>query len=168
MLLSLNENIMSNLCIILPVYNGEKTIRKTIESLLGQSYIDFNLFVCIDGTNDGSRKIIESFADERIKIYENEYNIGLARTLNKLMMLLPSDTKYVAMAEQDDYYYPNRLQDELDFLESNNKYGMVSGIAEFWNGKSATLFPGILANGGGIHKIEMTSSGICIENRVRL
>ena len=52
------------------------------------------------------------------------------------------------MAEQDDFYYENRLALQVDFLDKNPDYGLVSGIAEFWSGeeKNSTLFPGLLVN----------------------
>ena len=139
---------MTKISIVLPVYNGEKTIQSTIESLLAQTYTDFELLVCIDGTKDGSEQIIDGLKDERIKLIQNEHNMGLGRTLNRLVSNSHADATYIAMAEQDDYYYPQRLMLEYQFMEANPDCGMVSGIAEHWDGERVTSkFPGLLVAG---------------------
>lgn len=136
--------------IILPVYNGEKTIKATIESLLGQTYSNFELLVCIDGTNDRSEEIVGSFNDPRIRLMKNARNLGLPRTLNRLVSHVSESSEYVAMAEQDDWYFPDRIQAQVEFLDAHAEYGLLSGIAEHWGGDEASsyLFPGLLEQGG--------------------
>lgn len=136
--------------VVLPVYNGEKTIRGAVESLLNQTFSDFELLVCIDGTNDRSEEIVMSMGDPRIQIIKNPRNIGLSSTLNRLIFNSCRDADYIAMAEQDDWFYPDRLQAQVDFLDGHPEYGLVSGIAEFWTGDNDPpgLFPGILVDGG--------------------
>jgi len=137
-----------DISIILPVYNGEDTVANTIDSLLQQTYHDFELLICIDGTNDRSEEIVKGFGDSRIRIFKNEKNLGLGRTLNRLVYNTDTDTKYIAMAEQDDFYYPERLQQQYEYMEANVDCGLVSGIAEHYDGEKITFsFPGILANG---------------------
>jgi len=135
--------------ILLPIYNGERTLASTVDSLLKQTFSNFVILACIDGTHDQSESILTKFDDSRIIIIKNSQNLGLARTLNRLMHLISNDTLFVAMAEQDDWYYPDRLQQQVDFLINNDDYGLVSGIAEHWmgNGDPVSLFPGILENG---------------------
>ncbi len=139
-----------DISIILPIYNGEQTIKETVKSLLNQSFNNFELLACIDGTNDRSEEILYSFNDPRIRVIKNVHNLGLAGTLNRLMHHVSSESKYIAMAEQDDWYYPERLKKQFIFLENNHEYGLVSGIAEHFSGDidNIKLFPGILANGG--------------------
>jgi glycosyltransferase involved in cell wall biosynthesis len=136
--------------IILPVYNGETTLKSTVKSVLDQTYTDYELVVCIDGTNDGSETILRGFKDPRIKIIKNDKNLGLAGTLNRLMHNLDKASRYVAMAEQDDWYYPERIMLEIEVLDNNPHCGLVSGIAEHLNGNKdkISLFPGILVSGG--------------------
>lgn len=139
---------MPDISILLPVYNGEETIADTVRSLLQQTYKNFELLVCIDGTNDRSEEIVRSFNDERITIYRNEKNLGLGRTLNKLVYHTSPKAIYIAMAEQDDFYYPERLQKQYDYLEANADCGLVSGIAEHYDGEKVLFsFPGILVKG---------------------
>ena len=135
--------------VILPIYNGEKTLEETLESLLEQSYHNFELVACIDGTEDNSEAILESYREHfsKLIILKNEKNLGLGPTMNRLVA--NCEGEYIAVAEQDDYYYPNRLQLQVDLLNSQEDVGLVSGIAEFWDGNKVTSkFPGILVHGG--------------------
>ncbi|MGE5943468.1 MAG: glycosyltransferase family 2 protein [Flavobacteriales bacterium] len=135
--------------VVLPVYNGANTIAQTLDSLATQTYMDFELLACIDGTTDASKEIIESYRNhfKAIRIIENIENRGLGSTMNRLVYESKGD--YIAIAEQDDYYYPERLALQVEVLNTNPEVGMVSGIAEFWNGKEVTAkFPGILVHGG--------------------
>ena len=134
--------------VVLPIYNGEKTLEETLKSLAAQTYQDFELVACIDGTNDGSQEVLENYRKffSDLKILKNEKNLGLGPTMNRLVA--NSKGEYIAIAEQDDYYYPDRLQLQVDILDSIENIGLVSGIAEFWNGDKLTFkFPGILVNG---------------------
>ncbi|WP_298903225.1 glycosyltransferase [uncultured Psychroserpens sp.] len=133
--------------IILPVYNGEKTIRATLDSLLNQTYSHFKLLICIDGTNDASKSIAESFKDDRVSIFENTTNLGLGDNLNKLLTLIPKESDLIAMAEQDDFYVPQRLEWQVNVMTEHPKVGLVSGIVEYKNNTRSVMFPGILVKG---------------------
>lgn len=135
--------------VILPIYNGEETLEETLKSLADQSFQDFELVACIDGTNDNSQKILESYRKRFLKltVLVNDKNLGLGPTMNRLVA--NSSGEYIGIAEQDDYYYPERLQLQVDLLDAKTEIGLVSGIAEFWNGDKVTsTFPGILVHGG--------------------
>lgn len=134
--------------IILPVYNGERTLRDTLDSLLAQTYSHFELLIGIDGSNDGSKAIAESFNDKRIKILENEVNLGLGPNVNKLISFADPQSEFIAMAEQDDVYVSKRLEWQIEVMEKHPKVGLVSGIAEFVSDANSILFPGLLVNGG--------------------
>jgi glycosyltransferase involved in cell wall biosynthesis len=134
--------------IILPVYNGEDTLGATMDSLLAQTFSDFELIVGIDGTTDGSKAIVESYDDSRIRLIEHPKNLGLADNVNALIAQLHPESLYIAMAEQDDVYVPVRLALQFAVLEAQPDVGLVSGIAEFKGLGEPVLFPGILVNGG--------------------
>lgn len=133
--------------IILPVYNGEKTLKATLESLLNQTYSNFELLICIDGTKDGSKSIAEDFNDPRISVFENIKNLGLGPNVNKLIGLSSHESQYIAMAEQDDVYVKERIEWQVAILEEHANVGLVSGIAEFNGVRENRLFPEILVNG---------------------
>lgn len=135
--------------VILPIYNGEKTLAATLKSLLAQTFQDFELIACIDGTDDGSAGILEEqrAAFQNLIVLKNSQNLGLGPTLNRLVA--HAKAEYIAIAEQDDYYYPNRLQLQVDLLDQRKDVGLVSGIAEFWDGEKVTAkFPGLLVHDG--------------------
>lgn len=141
--------------VILPVYNGEKTLGATLDSLLDQTFQDFELIACIDGTRDGSEGILEKYSNKfkQLKILINHENRGLGPTMNRLVY--ESSGEYLAVAEQDDYYYPDRLALQVEKLNEDLSIGLVSGIAEFYNEKNVTFrFPGILINGNNYPKKE--------------
>ncbi len=134
--------------VILPIYNGEKTLKATLESLANQTFKDIELVACIDGTSDNSEKILKTYqaSFQNMLILKNEKNLGLGPTMNRLVA--NTQGEYIALAEQDDYYYPNRLQLQVDLFDSKSDVGLVSGIAEFWDGeKVSSKFPGMLVAG---------------------
>jgi len=131
--------------VLLPTFNGESTIVETIESLLSQTYSNFELLICDDASTDKTIELINEISDSRIRFFKNDMNLGLAETLNRLIQLSDLQSKYIAMAEHDDYYYPNRLKLQKEFLDNSPEFGMVSGIAEHWDGYRVTIkFPGLL------------------------
>ena len=130
--------------IVLPVYNGEKTIRATLESLFNQTYSNFELIMGIDGTFDASKEIALAFKDSRLKIIEHAKNLGLANNVNYLISKASNDSTFYAMAEQDDIYVLERLEWQIAVMENHPNVGLVSGIAEFISDRGSLLFPGIL------------------------
>nr|WP_321246629.1 glycosyltransferase [uncultured Psychroserpens sp.] len=133
--------------IILPVYNGEKTLKATIESVINQTYSNFELLICIDGTKDGSKAIAEAFSESRITVFENAKNLGLGPNVNKLISLSSPKSEYIAMAEQDDIYVKTRIEKQVAVMQEHSDVGLVSGIAEFVSDSGSLLFPDILVIG---------------------
>lgn len=107
----------------MPVYNGEKYLSNAIDSVLNQTYTTFEFIIIDDGSVDNSKRIIESYSDQRIRFVENEKNIGLIETLNKGLKL--SNGEYICRFDCDDICMPTRLLEQLDFLESNPDYVLV-------------------------------------------
>lgn len=124
--------------IILPVYNGGRYLSDAIDSITSQSYGDFELIIADDGSTDGTRLIIEKKAaeDSRIKPYFNS-NSGLIYTLNFLLDKCIGE--YIARMDADDICDPNRIREQVKFLNENSsisacgtqvKYiGSASGIS---------------------------------------
>ena len=105
------------------VYNGERFLSKAIESILGQSFTDFEFLIRNDSSTDNSEDIIKSFNDGRIKYICHERE-NLSQALNYLCHLARG--KYIARMDDDDVSLPNRFQEEFDFLERNKDFVLVS------------------------------------------
>ncbi|MDN5211443.1 glycosyltransferase family 2 protein [Fulvivirgaceae bacterium BMA12] len=134
--------------IVLPIYNGEQTLQNTLDSLFAQTFQDFEIVACIDGSKDNSLNILKSYNDDRIKIIINKINLGLGRTMNRLVNYCHPESEYIAIAEQDDWYYPYRLEKQVEVLDTDEKIGMVSGVAEHYDGNKVTFtFPELLVKG---------------------
>jgi len=110
--------------VLMPVYNTEKYLAEAIESILGQTFKDFELIIIDDGSTDNSLSIIEKYAkiDSRIKFISRD-NKGLISTLNQGIEL--SQGKYIARMDADDISLPNRFDIQYEFLESRPEYVVV-------------------------------------------
>lgn len=118
---------MKKVSIILPVYNVEKYIKKSIESVLNQTYTDFELLVIIDGSPDNSKQVAEEFTDSRIKIFEKE-NGGLSDARN--YGLERAKGQYVYFMDSDDWIEPNLLEDNLKIIEEENLDVVIFGYIQ--------------------------------------
>lgn len=123
--------------VLLPVFNGERYLREAIDSILGQSYRNFELIIINDGSRDGTGSIIEQYGDPRIRYYK-QANMGLAATLN--LGIGFARGRYVARQDQDDVSRPTRLEQQVRFLDDHPEFGMVGTRAEIWvEGESSTV-----------------------------
>ena len=118
---------MAKVSIILPCYNVEKYIAKSIQSVLDQSYIDFELLVVIDGSPDNSKAIAEVFTDDRITIYEKP-NGGLSDARNFGMERAKGE--FIYFMDSDDWIEPDLLTDNIDILKTKNVDLVVFGYIQ--------------------------------------
>lgn len=109
--------------IIMPVYNGEKYLREAIDSILHQTYDNFEFLIINDGSIDKSEEIIKSYADPRIRYIKNEKNIGLDTTLNNSFQIACGE--YIARMDCDDISHPTRIEKQVAFLESHPDYDLL-------------------------------------------
>ncbi len=109
--------------VVMPVFNGEKFLKMAIESVLNQSYKDFELIIINDGSTDKSAEVIKSYQDKRICFLENDGNKGIFYTRNRLFE--EAKGNYIAILDCDDYAEPTRLEKQVDFLNKNNEFGLV-------------------------------------------
>ena len=120
--------------VIMPNYNGEKYLKETVESVLNQTYKNWELVFVDDCSKDNSLELIKSFQDERIKIFKNEKNSGAAKTRNKAIR--EAKGKWIAFLDSDDLWMPNKLEKQLAFMEENNysfsytKYELINEQSE--------------------------------------
>ena len=106
--------------ILLATYNGEKYLREQIDSILNQTYKNIRLIVSDDCSKDSTRKILEEYKnkDERIKVYYQEKNLGVVKNIEFLLGKVESP--YYMLADQDDYWLPEKAEKSLETLKSNN------------------------------------------------
>jgi teichuronic acid biosynthesis glycosyltransferase TuaG len=88
--------------IILPVYNGADYLKKSINSILNQTYQDFIIYICNDASTDNSIDIIKKIKSNKIKLFNNKKNIGLSRTRKKIIRYTKGN--YIAFIDQDDIW----------------------------------------------------------------
>lgn len=106
------------LSVVLSAYNAELFIKDAIESILNQSFQDFELLIADDGSKDQTRSIIDSFYfDARVRILHNERNIGKTATVNRLFT--KCEGQYVTIHDADDISLKERFERQIEFLESN-------------------------------------------------
>lgn len=113
---------LRDITVLMPAYNASPYIGKAIESILSQTFADFEFLIVNDGSKDNTLEIIQSYNDPRIKLI-NQQNKGLIDTLNESIKI--AEGKYIARMDADDICLPHRLQTEYDFLEQNPDYVLV-------------------------------------------
>lgn len=111
--------------VILPVYNAEKTLRQAIDSILSQSYKNFEVIAVDDGSKDHSHQILQQYAlqDSRLKVFQNSQNLGLMKTLNRAIGL--AENEYLARFDSDDEMLPRRLELQVQYLQEHRDVAVV-------------------------------------------
>lgn len=117
--------------VFIPCYNAEKFIAETIDSILNQTYQDFEILIIDDGSTDKSGDILKQYIqkDNRIRVLYNENNKGVGYTRNR--GVAEAKGKYLATMDADDIALPIRLETEVDYLENHKSVGAVSGCCYF-------------------------------------
>ena len=111
--------------VVMAVYNGEEYLRPAIESILRQTFTDFELIVVNDGSTDTSRDIVLAFDDDRIRLLDNSRNLGLSPSLNR--GLETARGEFVARLDADDIATPDRLSRQVQFMDRNPEVSLVGG-----------------------------------------
>lgn len=112
--------------VLIGIYNCATTLREALDSLLNQSFKDFKVVLCNDGSIDNTHKIAEEYAIKysNFILIQNEHNMGLNYTLNHCLEY--ADTEYVARMDGDDVSLPTRFEKEVSFLDSHPEFAFVS------------------------------------------
>lgn len=118
----------------MPAFNSENFIQESIESVLSQTYKNFELIVIDDGSTDRTIDIINKFKDKRIRLFKNISNKGIVYSLNRAIKNSRGD--FIARLDSDDICLSHRLETQLEYLEKNNLDMIGSGINVFINQKS--------------------------------
>ena len=113
--------------VILPVYNAEKYLQEAIDSILNQTFHDFELLLVNDGSTDKSEQVIHQYKDSRIVYIKNEKNKGLIYSLNKAIDLAKGE--FIARMDADDIALPHRLATQVQFIR-HSPAGIVASVVK--------------------------------------
>lgn len=119
----LKDNLVS---IIMPAYNAEKYIKDAVDSVIKQTYTNWELIIIDDCSSDGTEKMIKKYQDRRIRYIKNKKNQGAVLSRNKGMRI--SSGRYVAFLDSDDMWEPRKLQRQLNLLQNKGYFMSYSGI----------------------------------------
>ena len=124
---------MEKVSVIMSVYNADKFLKESIESILNQTYENLEFIIIDDGSTDNSKKIIKEYEklDKRIVFIQNEKNIGLTKNLNKAIEL--SSANYIARMDADDVSDITRIEKQIKFLQENKEFSIVGSCAKYIN-----------------------------------
>jgi len=115
--------------VIMSVYNGERYLREAVESILNQTFTDFEFIIIDDSSTDSTRAILASYDDPRLVFVRNEANIGLTRSLNKGLSLARG--KYVARQDADDVSLPQRLEKQMSYVVQHPQVVLLGTWCQF-------------------------------------
>ena len=104
--------------VIIPSYNRANTIKRSLESVLNQTYKDIEVIIVDDCSTDSTRQIIESYDDERIRYVKNDTNSGACQSRNNGITI--ANGEYIAFQDSDDFWRPNKLEIQLEFMKKCN------------------------------------------------
>lgn len=128
-----------SISVLMPVYNTKEVyLRASIESVLSQTFTDFEFIIVNDGSTNNAEEVILSYKDSRIK-YVKQENHGIVGTLNNGWS--KASGKYIARMDSDDIAYPERFAKQIEFLEENPEYSLVGSWAKIIPSKKIIKLP---------------------------
>lgn len=118
---------MPKISVVLSVHNGERYLAQAVESILTQTYSDFEFIILNDHSTDSTSTILQTYAarDSRIRLLHNDPQLGLTKSLNRGLQAARGD--YIARQDADDLSAPERFAEQVEFLEKNPAVVLVSG-----------------------------------------
>jgi len=127
------ETKAPSVSVLMPAYNAEKYIPEAIESILNQTFADFEFIIIDDCSTDKTWEIIQEYAqkDQRIVPIRNEKNLGITGNRNLLVSLAKG--KYIVWQDADDISMPRRIERQFDLMEKNEEVGICGGWLQFFN-----------------------------------
>jgi glycosyltransferase involved in cell wall biosynthesis len=128
---------MAKVSVLTSVYNAGKYLDDAIQSILKQTYSDFEFIIINDASTDESAEYLTQINDPRVKVIHNQINLGLTRSLN--VGLQHITTEYVARMDADDVAHPQRLENQIRFLDNNPDYMLIGSSYRLINDESKVL-----------------------------
>lgn len=160
--------------VLMPAYNSEKYIGEAIESILNQTFTDFEFIIINDGSTDNTPKIIKEYAkkDKRIKFIDNKTNKGIVAVLNQGLDLCKG--KYIARMDSDDISLPTRFAKQVDYMDKHPECGVVgTAIQVFgakswvWQTASSVKLLDLLVHGSQVaHPTAMIRTSVLRDNKI--
>lgn len=137
---------MPLISVIIPAYNTQKTIQKTIESVLNQTFADFELLVIDDGSQDATLEVVERISDRRLKVF-SYLNAGVSATRNR--GLAKATGEFITFLDADDLWTPDKLQAQFEALQDNPQAAVAYSWTDYIDECDRFLYPGshVTANG---------------------
>lgn len=121
--------------VLMSVYNTkEEYLREAIESILKQSFCDYEFIIVNDGSDEVTTRVLKSYCDSRIKVIDNEKNMGLTKSLN--VGLAHAKGKYIARMDSDDISFPRRLEKQYQYMEKHHDIDILGA----WTEKNGKIF----------------------------
>lgn len=127
------------IAVLMPVYNCELYIKEAVESILSQTYSDFEFLIIDDASTDETVSIIKSYTDTRIQLIEKPSNTGLTNSLNLGLQLAKG--KYIARMDGDDISFPERFEKQIAYLEANPEVVLCGTSYKIMGEEKRTLIP---------------------------
>ncbi len=125
--------------IILCTYNGSQTIKRAIESVLNQTYQNWELIIVNDGSTDDVIQVVTLFSDSRIFVYNNDKNLGIQKTRNKALSFCRGE--YIAVLDDDDWWNDSqKIEKQVSFLNKNTSYNIVGTAVSVFDEKDNFLY----------------------------
>jgi glycosyltransferase involved in cell wall biosynthesis len=128
---------MAKVTVLMAVYNAGEYLQIAVESILTQTFSDFNFLIINDASTDTSADFLEQLNDPRIKLIHNQTNLGLTRSLN--VGLQQISTEYIARLDADDVAHPQRLEKQIRFLDKHPDYILVGSSYRLIDGESKVI-----------------------------
>lgn len=115
--------------VLIPLFNRAKYIQETINSALSQEYDNLEIIVVDDGSTDGGDKLVEAFLNTgRVQLFRHEGGVNRGQSISLNLALNKARGEYIAVLDSDDIFLPNKLKDQVDYLQAHPEVGLVYGM----------------------------------------
>jgi glycosyltransferase involved in cell wall biosynthesis len=135
---------MSKATVLMPVYNGASYLREAIDSILAQTFVDFEFLIVNDGSTDNSNALIDAYRDPRIRHLQMKTNGGIVKALNH--GLENAQGELVVRMDADDIALPHRLQRLVEFMDAHSDVGVCGSWVEYFGNKAGIVKTAVTHN----------------------